>query len=240
MGSGPFVPVFMLHKVGVTPKGAMFPAHYVSPALFGRQMRLLRTLGYQTVSFDDLFSERQPKKAMVVSFDDGYRNYAEHAHPVLRELGFGATVFLVSGQFGGTNAWDVKLGDQPEPLLSVDEIRRLSREGVEFGSHTVDHVDLSTVGVDVAERQIRESKAAIEAVVGKPISCLCYPYGNSGEAVQLLTSEAGYRWGCTVRGGFNTPSTPAFGLRRTNLRSDTTVPVLLIKLLRDRLKARHG
>jgi peptidoglycan/xylan/chitin deacetylase (PgdA/CDA1 family) len=171
---------------------------------------------------------------LVVTFDDGYENFATQAMPILRRVGFTATVFLVGNQIGGTNEWDHRGGDVVEPLLSAQQIRECRDEGIEFGSHTLDHADLVAVSSAESRRQVFESKSRLEEIVGKPVYTFCYPYGRKTAETITMVRDAGYRLACSVRGGYNTVETDRYSLNRINLRSDTSLPVLLFKLLRDR------
>lgn len=227
----------MLHKVAACPAGTLVPGHYVSPSRFARQMRLLKRLGFTTVGLDDLFFGELPKRPVVVTFDDGYRNFHQHALPVLKELGFQSTVFLVANLIGGQNEWDVRQGDVPEALMTLAEIREAREQGTQFGSHTLDHADLNAVSEAEAWRQIAESKEVLETQTGAPVFTFCYPYGRKSAQTEEFVRRAGYRCACSTIGGLNTPETDRFALRRVNVRKDTTPTILLYKLLRDLRRA---
>jgi hypothetical protein len=85
-----------------------------------------------------------PGRRAVLTFDDGYRDFIEHAWPVLRDAKFPATVFLVTDHVGARAVWDSRYGDQPT-LLSWEEIGHLQRQGVAFGSHTGSHPPLTAL-----------------------------------------------------------------------------------------------
>ena len=85
-----------------------------------------------------------PEKAVLITFDDGYADLTEHALPVLRRHGFGAVVFVVTGQVGGASAWDEAQGSAPHRLMTADKWR-LGYTGNQFGSHSRTHVDLTTL-----------------------------------------------------------------------------------------------
>src|SRR5438477_279294 len=79
-----------------------------------------------------------PGRAVLITFDDGYQDFADEAFPLLERHGFPATVFVVTDAAERTSRWDAAYG-QAAPLMGWDEIRELSRRGVEFGSHTQTH-----------------------------------------------------------------------------------------------------
>ena len=227
------VPILMYHKVARADRRSTLRGHYVEPQLFARQMRALKALGFQSVSLERLFEEPLPSRPVVVTFDDGYRNFLTNALPALEANGFNATVFLVAGQLGGANAWDVALGDVEEPLLTVEEVLRAKSQGVEFGSHSFNHVNLAQADQETAWREVCESKSKLEQILSSPVTTFCYPYGAKNAEVQQMVKNAGYRLACSTEKGANDVNTDRYALRRINIRRDTTMPVFLMKLWRD-------
>ena len=223
----------MYHKISAVNLNSKTKGHYVSPRLFSNHLKLLKVLGYQTCRLEDVQSEQtRPKRAIVITFDDGYRDFYENALPSLEANGFQSTVFLVANQIGGTNAWDVEIGDVSENLMSRSEILDAKKRGTQFGSHTLDHVDLADVSLEEAERQISVSKLKLAEVVGSEIQTFCYPYGRKTPEVMNLVQRSGYRVACSTEKGINDSSSNPYALRRINVRRDTYTSVLLMKLLR--------
>jgi peptidoglycan/xylan/chitin deacetylase (PgdA/CDA1 family) len=203
-------------------------------------MALLALLGYTAVPLSCLYQPgtKLPRKPVVITFDDGYENFLENALPVLSAQGFVSTVFLVANQLGGTNAWDTQNGDVEERLMDASQIQLAHQAGTEFGSHTLDHVDLAGAQSQEAWRQIKDSKTRLESILGFEIETFCYPYGRKTEAVCEMVERAGYRLACSTEKGLNTEQTNRFTLRRINIRSDTSIPVFAMKLLRGRKSVR--
>jgi peptidoglycan/xylan/chitin deacetylase (PgdA/CDA1 family) len=224
----------MYHRIAEPNHRSMVKGHYVSPRLFRSQLKLLQRLGYASVSLDSMFEQdgREPAKPIVFTFDDGYENFYWNALPAMEAAGFKGTVFLVSNCIGKSNTWDELKGDVHEKLMSRDQILDARRRGMEFGSHTLDHVDLSAVEPDEAWRQIADSRCDLEAMLGSRVQTFCYPYGRKTPAVQEMVSRAGYRVACAIGKGVNYPETDRMALRRINVRQDTSPPVLFYKLLR--------
>ena len=129
-----------------------------------------------------------PDKPVIITFDDGYENLAEYAFPVLQRYGFSATVFVVTGNLGGSNAWDEVRGSATLRLLSADQITEWAAKGIEFGSHTRSHPDLRTLAIEDAQHEISGSKRDLEEVLGSPVASFAYPYGFRNDA-----AEAGVR-----------------------------------------------
>src|SRR6202043_11676 len=74
----------------------------VPPALFRRQMDFLAASGIPVVPLNEVM--KRPG-SVAITFDDGFRNFADHAVPVLERHRLPATVFVVSRYCGLTNDW---------------------------------------------------------------------------------------------------------------------------------------
>ena len=143
-----------------------------------------------------------------------------------------ATVFLVAGQIGGTNAWDSD--ELREPLLDAPRIRALQAEGVEFGSHSVTHPALAKIPADRAVEELRRSHAILSDLLGAPVDVFAYPFSNQSRAVRRLAREAGYRCAVRGKGRMNWRRTDPFGLRRIKVEPEMTASDLRRVLVRER------
>jgi peptidoglycan/xylan/chitin deacetylase (PgdA/CDA1 family) len=231
------VPILMYHRVAVRPQGTTVPGHYCPPEAFASHMHGLRRLGFQSISLSSLAecirTGRDPgRRCIVVTFDDGYRNFIQHALPALAASGLNSTVFLVSDLIGGTNEWDERAGDAREPLMSLTEICEAQRQGTEIGSHTRRHADLAACDEAAAWQEIAGSKTQLEDALKRPVTVFCYPYGHYNREVRSMVERAGYAAACATTKGVATPGSDLFALNRINVRSDTTLPLLLYKLVR--------
>lgn len=234
----------MYHRVAVRPPTTTVPGHYVSPGQFRRHVAALVRLGFQQVTLAQMHAGLRgelplPRRPVVVTFDDGYENYATHAAPALESHGWTGTVFVVAGLAGKTNEWDNRGGDVVEPLLSYDSLRSLFHRGHEIGSHTLTHVRLGHVPLEVAMHEVRAAKELLERELDRPVPYFCYPYGDHNSAVRELVRDAGHLGATTVRRGKNTPHTDPLQWNRINVRSDTRTPILVWKLLLRRDPSAH-
>jgi peptidoglycan/xylan/chitin deacetylase (PgdA/CDA1 family) len=128
--SGP--PVLMFHHVEPEPAEALAPVpiyrdSYLSRRQFADLLDMLAGRGCSTLTFAEAMTRRRdgrplPRRAVVLTFDDGCRCFRDHAAPELAARGMTATLFAVSGELGGTNSWDRVAGrplerrEEPAPV----------------------------------------------------------------------------------------------------------------------------
>ncbi|WP_035611435.1 trifunctional glycosyltransferase/class I SAM-dependent methyltransferase/polysaccharide deacetylase [Haloferula sp. BvORR071] len=227
------LPVLMYHRVA--PEGFATTSRWrVTPEAFEEQLRYLRGAGFHSVSLEEwrLAAEARrplPGRAILLTFDDGYRDFATHAWPLLKRYGFTAIVFLVAGRIGGTNEWDSALGE-PLELMDWDEILALQEEGVEFGSHTCTHPPLTGLTPAGVVRELAKSRTILESRLGHPVTAFAYPYGDNDPVVQHLTGACGYRFGLTCRSESVRFQDSLLALPRIEIPGDLDLPGFVSKL----------
>ena len=211
------VPILAFHKIGPVPPASQFPRNYVRPEQLDALLRSLRSAGYEGIGFDQYVAHRRgagslPRKPILLTFDDGYQSTKDIAAPILRRHGFTATIFVVAGRLGGSNAWDAE--ETQEPLLSADEILALRAEGFHFGSHTMTHVRLTRMAPEAALLELRESRSALESLLHEPVRTICYPWAQHDATVRSLARDAGYDSGVGIRRRLNRDTTDLMALHR--------------------------
>lgn len=198
------IPILMYHQIDVPPpSGTPLRGLVVSPGSFGRQMLLLRLLGYRGLSMRDLepyLQGQKQGKVVGITFDDGYQNNLQNALPILKKHGFTATCYAVSSMIGGSNSWDKGLVAE-KPLMSEADWRTWLAAGMDIGSHTKTHADLNQSSVELAREQIAGSKKELEGRLGCEVRHFCYPYGRFGAEHSRMVQEAGYVSATTTRRG---------------------------------------
>lgn len=228
------IPILTYHQVEAPPpRGTPYRSLVVSPGAFSRQMGLLRLLGWRGLSMSDLMpyllGEKQGR-VVGITLDDGYVNNLEHALPVLQRHGFSATCYIVSGQLGGTNAWDGPKGVPSRPLMDAAQLRAWVAGGQEIGAHTRHHADLTTVDDATAREEIAGCKRDLEALLDAPVRQFCYPYGAYQPAHAAMVREAGYTGATTTRRSRSTATDDLFELPRVPVHQSTTLPLFWAKL----------
>ncbi|MFD9543925.1 polysaccharide deacetylase family protein [Streptomyces sp. NPDC060022] len=170
-----------------------------------------------------------------LTFDDGYTDFLDEALPVLLGHGFTATVFVLPGRTGGSNAWD-PLGPR-KPLLSEDGIRAVADAGLEVGSHGMRHLDLTTLTDEELRVETHGSREAIRGITGTAPAGFCYPYGTADRRVLASVRDAGYGYGCALGPG---ALIGPLALPRTHISHADRGTRLRAKELRHRLRHRPG
>jgi peptidoglycan/xylan/chitin deacetylase (PgdA/CDA1 family) len=155
----------------------------ISPETFKRQIEILVDCGYRTISiasFRDWLEGKTepPARSVLLTFDDGFADFAECAFEILKTHACTATVFLPSGKIGGMEDW-AENGSGGRSLMSWSQVIDLSRENVDFGGHSVTHTDLTKLSGNELEREIRQCRDQIELKLGRPPIAFAPPYGRA-------------------------------------------------------------
>jgi peptidoglycan/xylan/chitin deacetylase (PgdA/CDA1 family) len=205
----------------------------IAPRRFAEQMDVVRSEGYRAVdvvSAARLLAAGEPVEQVVaLSFDDGYRDVAENALPVLERHGFGATVFVATGVIDGTATFTWY--ERQPPVLGWDDIVALDGGVLGFEAHTITHPNLTAVSRADAEREIAGSRVALEQRLGRTVAGFCYPAGVYGMRERQLVERAGFEVATTCEPGANTPASDLLTLRRTAIDGTDRVADFRAKLL---------
>jgi peptidoglycan/xylan/chitin deacetylase (PgdA/CDA1 family) len=204
------------HKIGPPPAGGWETWFYIPEETFAAQLRHLAENGWQVIDLATFLRGLAnpgalPRRAALLTFDDGYRSTREVALPWLRRFGYPAVVFVPTGFIGGRNDFDE--GNEPtEAICDWDDLHALEREGVAVQSHGVTHRAFSRLDSAEQQEELRSSRAALEAGLGRPVEVFSYPFGDAGPdatASAEWLSAAGYKAACLYGGGPSIVPVPA-------------------------------
>jgi peptidoglycan/xylan/chitin deacetylase (PgdA/CDA1 family) len=232
------IPILMYHSVADEDESALQPYYWIAtrPAQFMRQMRWLHEHGYRTASLASAVGLLQAgagtaEKTVVITFDDGYRNFCQHAFPALEQFGFTATMFLPTASIG-----DQSQVFNRRECMTWGEVRELQQRGISFGSHTVNHPQLYGLEPDRIREEIVRSRQTIEDKAGCAVNSFAYPYAFPQidrpfkTMLRATLEESGYRYGvCTQIGRAGAASDPLF-LERLPVNSADDPALLQAKL----------
>jgi peptidoglycan/xylan/chitin deacetylase (PgdA/CDA1 family) len=206
----------------------------VGRSMFARQMRALAVAGWRTLSLAE-FASRVERGVVascnefLLSFDDGYASVAEHAYPLLAELGFTATTFLVTDHIGRSNTWDVRYTWRRLRHLDWTTIEQWRARGFDCASHSASHPRLTWLCDGEAADELGRSRETLRARLGEGAGrAVAYPFGATDRRIERLAAGAGYELGFGgVRGdgrALNLPRVPVYvwdlGSRPFGLRND--------------------
>ena len=197
------VPVLMYHRVcDLTPSEQKSPLSRdltVSPADFEDQVRYLSENGFTFLLAGDVEEALRegrelPEKAVAITLDDGYQDNFTNAFPILRKYGAKATIFVVTNNIG-----------RPARLTWRDMLE-MAPAGVGYGSHSITHPDLTSLGLDALRFELRESKRILESRLPEQITSIAYPAGRYDDTVVVEARSAGYLAAWKKGGGPVEPS----------------------------------
>ena len=180
MSSSNKVPILMYHSIMDNDEQS------VSVQSFKKQMNLMKTMGYQTIKFNELKDNN--KKKFIITFDDAYENVFINAFPILRKLGFNAVCFIVTNKIGAYNDWD-KNEFKKKKLMNFEQISEWLINGFNIGSHTLDHVDLTKLNKNDKINQIINSKKYLNSMFNTKINTFAFPFGSYDDEAQSIINK---------------------------------------------------
>lgn len=227
------LPILMYHSIAT--EGSARTARYrVAPEQFEAQLRYLRGAGFSAVTIHQWLRATRlqqplPHRSVLLTFDDGYRDFATNAWPLLQRHGFSALVFLVADRIGQSNSWDAALSE-PVPLLDWEEIGRLASAGIAFGSHSASHLPMTGLDPTEIAREALRSRLVLERGLGRRVSTFAYPHGDSDAVVQHLVGACGFEAGFTCREARAGYRDPPLALPRIEICGDDDLQTFIAKL----------
>ena len=219
-GGYQIVPILTYHNLGETAKGRLV----LAAASFREQMQYLKTNGYRVVSLGDFveftrLGRQLPQKAVVLTFDDGYHSFKDFAYPVLKDLGFTATLFIYTDWVGAGRG-----------ALSWNDLRELTAAGFDIQAHTKTHADLRRAHGETEAQYARRMHAELELPqelfnknLGRRSQILAYPYGRWEEGLLPKVKEYGYIAAFSVRRQGNASFVRPLAAHRSQIYSEMTL-----------------
>jgi peptidoglycan/xylan/chitin deacetylase (PgdA/CDA1 family) len=222
-GPAPAIPVLMYHSIASQGPSALAQWR-LSPDILAQQLKFLHEQGYYSVTSADCLrvlrdGKMLPGRPVVLTFDDGYCDFADNAWPLLREFGFRPEVFLVTDRVGGCASWDAQHGP-PASLMDWDEIARLQAEGVIFGSHMATHRHSTALSVDELVEEAARSRFTLQARLGIQANNIAIPFGTWDPRLLRVLKWAGYEIGYTTELGAVSVGMNPLALPRVEITGD--------------------
>lgn len=179
--------ILMYHSIG--DNGEFFT---VSEKEFDRQMIYLKENNFNVVSLSEVVSMLEnnlliPNKTVAITFDDGYEDNFRSAFPILNKCGFPATIFVSTANIG--RKLIARRGTEL-PVVSIDEIIEMNKSGLmSFGSHSHDHIKLTSLNKVEINEQLSVSKKILESILHKEQTLFAYPSGRVNESIKEIVKN---------------------------------------------------
>ncbi len=208
----------------------------IAPDVFAAQMQAIADANVPVITMDDLLAAHRGKFALpdysiVISFDDGFRDFSQNACPELMRHGYRAIVYLPSDKIGREEDW-TGAHTPPRQLMSWHEILRHQEQGILFGSHTVSHSNLNALEPEVVEQELKVSRERLKTRLNTRIRHFAPPYGLANPQVRAAIGTT-YRTSVGTELGSATPDCDLLDLPRIEMFYFTD-----LKRWRDRLAGR--
>jgi peptidoglycan/xylan/chitin deacetylase (PgdA/CDA1 family) len=217
--------VLMYHKINDIPENPTT----VPVGRFDEQLAQLAELGYRAVDLGAVLDHYTlgaplPPKAILITFDDGYRDIVENALPVLQKHGYPAVMFVPVAYMEDEMPLphETRLRERGTRNATVDWglVRELDAAGVRIESHGIAHRPLAEVSLDESVREIAVSKLKLEEQLGRPVRAYAYVKGSEAHfhpVHESILKQAGYDIAFTTISRSNGPETNPFRLGRYNV-----------------------
>ncbi|MBI3615205.1 MAG: polysaccharide deacetylase family protein [Candidatus Omnitrophica bacterium] len=209
---GWYPPILAYHRIHPQ-AGSDTPT--LSPKIFDQQMRIL-SKRWKPISLPEMVSclegnRTLPYRAVAVTFDDGTDDNFTYAFPILAEHRIPATVFMIAGNLNRPGS------------LGAEQILKMRRAGIDFGSHTSHHAYLPSLPITQVREELAGSKESLERM-GLSVDLLSYPAGGFSPEIVRAAKAAGYRAACTTNRGIRRFPVDRWTLRRITMHAKFTSP----------------
>jgi peptidoglycan/xylan/chitin deacetylase (PgdA/CDA1 family) len=224
------------HNIGLASPGGWETWFYISEDMFATHLTYLRDHEWTMLDVPAFLAAladpvQCPRKAALLTFDDGHRLMLGSALRQLRRFDMPAVLFVPTDYVGGTNSYDANTREPPEAICDWDDLRALERQRVSIQSHSASHSAFSNLSPAQLEDELGRSKSVLEEGLGRSVELFAYPYGDGGvdhAAVGAALGRHGYRAACLYDGGLNhIPVPDVFRLHRLYMGEETNLAVEL-------------
>lgn len=182
------IPIFLYHYIEYVknPKDKIRASLNITPDIFASQLQTLKNSGYTFITQSDLDNilngkVDSPQNPIILSFDDGYRDFYTDAFPILKRFNAKSVAYISPG-----------LLDTPNYLFSWQLKEIAGSKFVEIGAHTVNHISLKGLDYKKAKKEIEISRALLQKQLNVPVATFAYPYGAFDLQAITLVKQAGF------------------------------------------------
>ena len=230
------IKVLMYHRVVESEDEANRHWSNISAAQLKKHMSLLYKWGFTPITFRDylLYDKGEislPKKPVIITFDDGYKEVYDLAFPIIKEFGWNAVLFVLGSRKVKADVWNNNNGFGNAELLEDYQIIEMHESGFEIGSHSMTHVQLPLMSYQTSLFEINKSKEKLQELIQYRVESFSYPYGLLNESLKKTVQEAGYKLACGVYTGPPKFWGDRFDIRRITINNTTDMVGFALKML---------
>ncbi len=231
-----WIPILMYHKI---PESELQSQHkiYVTQKKFEKHLMLFKFLGFKTLTFSDLKKFKSgdlsfnlfPRKPLILTFDDGYKDNLEYASPLLKKYDFKAQLFLLADSKIDSNQWDHSETESPHEIISGADRLKWKDSAFEIGSHGFSHQKITSMTETEARFELRRSKDDLEKEFQKNIPVYAFTYGDTSDKAAMWALEEGYDFAVNTDSGGLLLEEDPYKIFRVNIFPNETFFSLLKK-----------
>jgi len=167
----------------------------IIPYLFDQEVKTLKDAGFEFITTKDLADALDdetvlPPKSIILTFDDGYRDFYTDVFPILKKYQVKAVAYIVPNFLDRSNN------------LTIWQLKEIAKSGlVEIGAHTMNHSYLAGLPLQRVKYEVMESKKFLEKNLGVKVTSFAYPYGAFDNQAIDVVKKAGFRSAVTTISG---------------------------------------
>lgn len=206
---------------------------FVSESRFAEQMHFLASERH-VLPLEDVFAGSD-RRAVAITFDDGYKSVYRSALPILESHGFPATVFVPTAHIGGSNTWDAPLGCDLD-IIDEGQMRDALSRGLDIQSHGHNHIDMSQATSVQIQSDLSDSRNELKRVTGVWPRYLAYPYCTGSVAAQRAARDLGFDGAFSI----DLPDRGRFAVGRVQVAPGDSMRLFALKTSGYYLALRHS
>ncbi len=197
---------------------------------FAGQMDLVRRFT-TPIDLDALPAMLAGRTYAAITFDDGFQDSIENCVPELVQRGMHARYFITAGALGKPAGWWPKGTPERERNIATAEVvRKLPREFISIGAHTMTHPYLSRLSEAEAQYELSECRRQLETITNCKVTTFSFPYGDFNGRVVRCCHDAGYERVFTTQHESAPSSKRHYLVGRVKVEPTDWTPEFLVKL----------
>ncbi|MBS1783348.1 MAG: polysaccharide deacetylase family protein [Bacteroidetes bacterium] len=240
VNKGKGIPVLMYHRIWPNVQDRITQ----TPEQLRDQLSFLKQNGYRSLTLPEYIeiakgNQHAPEKGVLITFDDGYYNNLTYAYPLLQELHFTATIFVIGDSLEGNLSMDDPLNRK----MNFEDLKSLDSKHFQLAMHGFHHENFKTTSLTNVQSALSRTIEIFQQHQLPFVRALAYPYGARPKDKQQFDQlkvwmnhhqiEAAFRIGNRVS---TIPSTDMYEIKRIDIRGTDKIKEFAIKLQKGRLK----